>query len=165
MFKRTCTYCHVSIEVETIEELGLKIDRKHVEINERRRKDKDPYEKYLKELQDFKINKSHKDFKKVSNFNSKNGFSELTKVENINLIRKLISSKSKAEIHMFYGDTDDDPFDYSIGKLKVEIINEEKKYGPRKPIIILLPEQYIECKICGHKYYLDDNNEYGFPTI
>ena len=71
MFKRTCAYCHVLIEAETLEELGLKIDQEHVEINERRRKDKEPYKKYLKELKEFKTNKSNKDFKKVSDFNKK----------------------------------------------------------------------------------------------
>ena len=52
---------------------------------------------------------------------------------------------------------------YVIQEGKVEIINEEKNYGPREPIITLLPEQYIKCKVCGHKYYLDGSNEYGFP--
>ena len=137
MFKRTCAYCHVSIEAETFKELGLEIDQEHVEINERRRENKKPHEKYLRELKEFN-EKRDKIVKEFGNFEKYNKDKKVVEI-NVN--------------------------GYTTGYLQTILVEEKTFHEPRKPKINMLTEQYIKCKVCGHKYYLDGSNEYGFPTI
>ena len=127
MFKRTCAFCHVTIEVPILGDLGLKTDYEHVKINEERRNDKKPMKKYEKELEEY------------------------------NKKRDKIKLGEPPETTKIIKYSDDY---YSLGE--IEIVNVVRFYKPKIPIVELLAERYIECKICGHRYYIDGKNIYGF---
>lgn len=135
MFKRTCVYCHVITEAETLDELGLKIDEEHVRINEERRNDKSLVIKYKKELKEFERKRN-------------------------DLVGELqFNPPSKEEKVIIFDDEDG----YSIGALKTKVVDEVKHLAPEPPTITILAEKFIECKVCGYKYYLDGSNIFGFP--
>lgn len=137
MFSRICKYCNVYHEAETLEELGLKIDQEHVKINEKRRENKVSNEKYYRKLKEF-TDKRDKLLNEFGNF------------ENYNKNKKVVEIT---------------PNGYIIGRLQTTIIEEKTFYEPEKSMVNIVAELYFECKVCGHKYYLDGSNEYGFSTV
>lgn len=142
MFKKTCPYCHVTTEAKTIEELGLKRDLENTSINEERRNNMSFYERYEKTLKEYK-SKLNKDEEMVSKFNEKHNL-------------KNVISKDRPKIIDYFDNG------YSICILKTEIVNEKTYYEPKMPQITMLPEYYIECQVCRHKYRLDGSDERGF---